>query len=283
MKTYSSLAICSVALLAACGGGGSVSDIPPSTSPNVVTLKSYNNGNGVLTAENTNLGTAGGNANILVALSNLTAAREVASGTMNLQVVAGSAAQNGPFYVVTRTGTASNGASLVVSTAGENLNQSGTEYASISLVTVNNSIGLSSAGTPVNGIPTGTYSYSGTASVVDTVTGSAGDGTFTLTANFNNNTGTLAATIPANTPVGANNPAFFFSSNNLQINQSNGSFSSSNALIGQTGVTSNAASVNGYFAGTNATGVHGLVYTNDPTAPTYAGAFYGTGTSNNFP
>jgi hypothetical protein len=275
MKLNVTLTVCSIALLAACGGGSSAVNNNPTATTNVQTLKSYSDGSGVLAAENTNLGTAGGAANLLIAATNLTAAREVTLGNVNLQEVAGSAVSFGPFFVITRTGTASNGASLVVATVGENL-VSGTEYASISLVTIDNSRGLLSGGSPVNGIPSGTYTYSGTSSVIDNVNGSAGDGTFSLTANFTNNTGTLAATVPANTPVGSNNPAFFFSSNNLQINQSNGSFSSSNALIGQTGVTSNAASVNGYFAGTNATGVHGVVYTNDLTAPTYAGAFYGS-------
>ena len=264
--------ISAVVMLTACGGGGGVA----SSSPTVTTLKSYNNGFGVIGVENANLNSSGGISNVQVISTDVVAAREVASGTINLQVVPGTAAQSGAYYVVERTGTASNGSSLLVATAGENLNQSGSEYAAISVVTINNSVGISSAGTPVNGIPIGTFTYNGTASVVDVVNGTVGDGTFTMSANFANNTGNIAATIPANSPAGANNPAFFFSSNDLRINQSNGSFSSANALIGQTGVTSNASSITGYFAGTNASGVHGTVHTDDPAAPTYVGAFYGS-------
>lgn len=268
------LATTVVLALSACGGGSSTINNNPTAA--IQTLKSYSDGSGVLSAEQIDLAGSGSIANILIAASDITAAQQVASGSINLQEVAGTAATNGQFYVVTRTGTASNGASIEVATVGENLNFLGTEYTSISLVSINNSLGVMSGGTPVNGIPSGTYSYSGAASVVDAINGTAGDGTFTLSANFNTNMGTLAATIPSNSPTGANNPAFFFSSNNLQINQSNGSFSSANALIGQTGVNSNGASVNGYFAGTGASGVHGVIYTNNPSTPTYAGAFYGS-------
>ena len=269
-------------MLAACGGGGggSASGSSNTTSPDAVTtLKSYDDGSGVLAVESIYGSSADVPTNVLIGAPDLTAAREIALGTVNLEVVPGSASQSGPFYVVTRRGTASNGASLEVATVGENLNLSGTEYASISLVTADGELGIISGGTPLDGIPSdpsGPYTYTGNASVFSTATNVGGDGTFTLTADFSNNTGTLAATVPANSSTGANNPEFFFSSNDLKINPSDGGFSSSNALIGQSGVTSNAASVNGYFAGKDAAGVHGVVYTNDPTAPAYGGAFYGS-------
>lgn len=270
------LATTAVLALAACGGGSSAVNnnptLPPSASPTVQTLKSYSDGSGVVSAS-PNLGNAGGPSNIIIAASDLTAAREVAAGTVNLQEVPGTAATNGRFYVIQRTGNASNGAALVVTTAGENLNVQGTEYAAISIVSINNSVGLSSGGSQVNGIPVGSYTYNGVASVVS---GPVGDGTFTLNANFNTNTGSIAATIPANSPAGGGNPSYFFGSNSLVINQADGSFTSSSSTIGRTGVDSHAASIEGYFAGTNAAGVHGLIYTNDPAAATYLGVFYGS-------
>ena len=271
------LATTAVLALSACGGGGTSdgSALNPTTSLPVTTLKTYNDGSGVISAS-PDLGSEGGPSNVIVAAEDLIAAREVAQGTINSQVVPGSFATDGRFYVIQRTGTSSSGDSLIVTTSGENLNIQGTEYVAISTVSINNSQGISSAGSQVNGMPAGIFSYTGTASVIDAVGGTVGDGSFTMTANFDTNTGTIAATVPANNPVGLNNPAFFFSANDIKISQADGSFSSTNAAIGKTGVTSESASLNGFFAGTNASGVHGLVYTNDAAAATYLGAFYGS-------
>ncbi|WP_445808805.1 hypothetical protein [Yoonia sp.] len=271
-KISTMLATTAALALAACGGGSSDISNNPTATTAVQTLKAYSDGSGVISAS-PNLGSAGGPSNLIIAASDLTAAREVASGTINLVEVPGASATFGQYYVVQRTGTASNGASLVVSTAGESLNIQGSEYAAVSLVEINNAIAISSSGSKVNGMPSGNYTYTGPASVMS---GPIGDGTFTMNANFNTNTGNIAATIPANSPAGSGNPGYFFSSNTLQINQTDGSFSSSDAAIGSTGVNSYSSSIKGYFAGTNATGVHGLIYTNDPSAATYLGAFYGS-------
>ena len=267
-----------LAMLAACGGSGTSNSPVGPTNPTVpapVVLKSYTDGSGVVSA-NPNFGSAGGDSNLIVIASDVLAATEVAGGTINLSQV-GSQTNNGSYYVNTRTGTASNGSTLQIVTAGESLNLSGSEYAAISIVTINsNSIGISSAGSEASQIPQGTYTYTGTASVLDLGSANIGDGSFSLTANFNSNTANIAATIPANSPQGNTNPAYFFSANGMQIDQSDGSFASSNGLIGATGVTSESASVNGYFAGSGATGVHGVAYSNAQNTPSYIGAFYGS-------
>jgi hypothetical protein len=208
--------------------------------------------------------------NSTILTNNLTVAQEIALGSIALSVVPGSSTTNGAYYTVSRTGTASNGSTIRVETTGENLNQSGSEYVSASLITVGSSYGVSAAGTPVSGLPVGTHTYTGRASVIDA--SSVGDGTFVMSANFNTNSATIASTVPSTD----SNPAFFFSATSVQINPTNGQFSTSNALIGQTGATSEAASINGHFAGTNAVGVHGLIYTNNANAPTYVGTFAGS-------
>jgi hypothetical protein len=257
--------------VSACGGGGGGGS---ASAPTAETLKTYNDGSGVLAAEEVDLSSAGGITNIQLVSEDNASAREIVEGTINLTVVDGSAAQDGAFYQVSRTGTGSNGSSVKVATVGENLNYSGTEYASLSIVTIDGDVGLASGGTPVKGIPAGSFTYSGAASVIEPA--NLGDGTFTMSANFDNNTGSIAATIPENSIAGSNNPEYFFSANDLSINQNDGSFSSPNARIGEQGVTSDDASINGYFAGTNASGVHGLVYTDNSESPTYVGGFRGS-------
>ena len=99
----------------------------------------------------------------------------------------------------------------------------------------------------------------------------AGNGTATFTANFDSKTANVAANIPANSASGNSN-AYFFSANGMPINTSDGSFSTSNALMGQTGTGGSSASVKGYFAGVGAKGVHGMVY-NNSDARTPVGVF----------
>ena len=100
------------------------------------------------------------------------------------------------------------------------------------------------------------------------------DGTFSAFiryANFDSKTANVAANIPANSASGNNN-AYFFSANGMPINTSDGSFSTSSALMGQTGTGGSSASVKGYFAGVGAKGVHGMVY-NNSDARTPVGVF----------
>mgnify|MGYP000633678392 CR=1 FL=1 len=141
------------------------------------------------------------------------------------------------------------------------------------LVTINNEVGLLSTGSTATSLPSGTYTYSGAVSVVENVS-DIGDGTFTLTANFNTNKADITASTLASEST--NNTAYFFSGSGMQIDQSEGSFSTSTGLIGVTGGASESASVKGYFAGTAAKGVHGLAYTNDTATPDLVGAFYGS-------
>ena len=259
-------------LLSACGGSA-ISTAVTVVDP-VITLKTYNDGSGVLAAYY-DLGVSGGPSNITIASDDLASAREVLKGTLDLSV--NSSATSGNYYVISRSGTSSSGASILLVSGGENLNASGSEYASMSLIKIGSEYGITTSGSKVNGMPTGSYTYTGAASVLSLggATTGIGDGTFTMAANFDNNTASVAATIPSNSPAGSFNPAYFFASNSIIINQTDGSFSTSNATIGETDVSSNSASIKGYFAGTNAKGVHGQVFSNSSTM-NWLGSFYGS-------
>lgn len=255
MKNLLIVMSCATAV-SACGGGGSVSDI--ATKP--VILKTYTNGSGVVVGS-PDLGSAGGPSNLVIAASNVQVAAEVAGGTLALTATGQTV--NGKYYAVTREGTASNGTSLTVVTEGITLSEDLREYAAMSIVTIDNEAGLTSSGTKPSNLPSGTYSYSGYAVVVNQ--NEAGNGTATLTANFNDRTANLAANIPANSASG-NSKAYFFSANGMNINVADGSFATANAQIGEVGRLPYTASVKGYFAGSNAKGAHGLVYGNGSTA-----------------
>lgn len=266
------LATTAALALAACGGGGGDGDGDGGSSGGVGnnpaeisfgTLKSYSDGSGVFSAADSEF-------NSVVASTSVAKIKQILSGSVDLNEVPGSYQEAGTLYSYSLTGTTADGLTVIIGTGGEDINLLGDEYVQVSVFQIGNDIGIGSSGSPVKGLPTGSYTYFGTASVMDSNTGA--DGTFTMTANFDNNTGSIAATIPS----GINNPAMFFGSNNLSINQTNGNFTTSNALIGETGVTSEAASINGYFVGTNALGVHGVVFPNAANRPNYLGAFYGS-------
>lgn len=289
MKLNATLTISAVALLVACGGGSSgtnnnpttpsnqppviISEEPaPGTSPNVTTLKTYNDGSGVLSSEGIDLG--GANlSNMIISSTDVAAATEIVSGALSLTVVPGTSETNGTLYFVQRTGTSSNGSSLIVNSFGESLNQSGSEYASVSATLVNNSdIAINSAGTVIDDVPSGNFSYTGNAIFLKVADGSGADGTFSMQANFNSSTAAIAATMPATDT----SPQYFFSANDIIINPINGNFSSSNALIGESNGNSQNSTIHGYFAGTNAIGVHGVLYPNSTNNGLYLGAFYGS-------
>lgn len=276
MKKNAALAVSAVALLAACGGGSSAVNnnptLPPSASPTVQTLKSYSDGSGVLSAEGIDLG--GANlSNMVIFATDVPVATEIVSGAISLSVVPGTSQTDGTSYYVQRTGTASNGTSLVIDSFGESLNLSGSEYASLSIVQLGNGdAAFNTAGTVVNGIPNGTFSYTGFATVADIVDGTGGDGTFTMQANFNSRTATIAATVPATNTT----PQYFFSANDITINPTTGNFFSVDAAMGEANVSSQNSSINGYFAGTAATGVHGILYPNSTSNGRYFGGFYGS-------
>lgn len=250
MKTALFMALCS-SLLTGCGGGG---DTSATTFP--YALKEYSDGSGIIKGA-TDLGNAGGVSNLIIAATDLPAAKDFIDGAVDLNTI--SSSEDGKYFTVTRTGITANGTQIQAITEGMRLSGEQGGYVSMSYVTFNSELGLLSAGTQPIRLPSGEFSYSGLARVVTDT--EAADGTAIVTANFSSRTVDLIADIPANDAV-EDSSAYFFSATAMPMNVSDGSFSTTNALIGEIGTNGNSAGVMGYFAGDGATGVHGMVYNN---------------------
>lgn len=256
--------------LSACGGGGtSTGDALYPTSPTV--LKSYADGSGVVSVA-TDLGALGGLSNVVVISARLDDAVDALSGQIALVELPGGAT-DGQYYSGAAAGTTATGAPVVVMTTGEFLDPATGTFASVSLVDVDGVPGFASSGSAVGTLPSGVFTYTGTASVA--AGAGTGDGTFAMTADFTQRTADISASVPANAS-GTPNPAYFFNAVGMTIDPTDGSFATGNALIGTSGVSSNAASINGFFAGANGEGVHGVVYENNPQESEHVGVFYGS-------
>jgi hypothetical protein len=160
--------------------------------------------------------------------------------------------ETGTGYELERTGVNSSGDTFRASTSGLNLNLSGTEYVSLSVVQAAENVSLLTTGTTVVSLPEGTFSFNksinGLLGVQDTLEPL---NQLNLTANFTNLSGSLTA-------VSDN---LYMSSTNFEINSQTGSFSGGVSEIGELNTTfSVSADILGAFAGRNAGAVHGFMY-----------------------
>ena len=124
------------------------------------------------------------------------------------------------------------------------------------------------SGDAPSNLPSGTATYTGQNLISNTDNTNPGGGSFTMSVNFSNNSGSLTATsTTANSSLSGSfniDPATgYFSGNNLTLNAPALSGGTSNAII------------YGSFHGNGATGVSGLYY-DDATAPLVNGAIIGT-------
>ena len=124
------------------------------------------------------------------------------------------------------------------------------------------------SGDAPSNLPSGTATYTGQNLTSNTDNTNPGGGSFTMSVNFSNNSGSLTATsTTANSSLSGSfniDPATgYFSGNNLTLNAPALSGGTSNAII------------YGSFHGNGATGVSGLYY-DDATAPLVNGAIIGT-------
>ena len=156
----------------------------------------------------------------------------------------------GNVYGIIREGANAKGESIYVNTVGRNLNLSGSEFVSYSFVRVEEDAGYLTSGTTITSLPSGNFLYTGSAIIGIEAVIESGDN-FSLSADFNNKELSFTA-LTEN---------FYASANELRIDTSNGSFSGDGGTIGERNSTfSMPATVVGAFAGTNAGGVHGVVY-----------------------
>jgi hypothetical protein len=250
--------IASVITLSACGGSNTLtSGIDASydgSGPNAQeVLKQYSNGQSVIAIKG-DLSDGSGQSDdktkyYFVLSSDTKAVTDTFSGVVTYDST-NQYLTNGNFYGVLREGTNSAGKSVKADTAGVNLNLSGSEFAAISVFEIDNEFGIGTGGTVVNTLPAGKFNYEGygTIGVESTVENGAD---LLFVADFINNTAEMLASTTN----------LFASASGLTIDPKNGSFSGSNAKIGEKNSTFEMpATIVGAFAGSNAGGVHGVGY-----------------------
>lgn len=153
-------------------------------------------------------------------------------------------------YSVERVGVNSKGSNVNAVTSGINLNLSGSEYTSLSAVTIGEVQGILTSGTVTSTLPSGKLAYNGgvTIGLNNKLEGSEN---FLLIADFDNTTVSFTASTEN----------LFTSANEIQIDPATGSFSGVGVDIGERNSTfSVPANVVGAFAGISADGVHGVAY-----------------------
>ena len=223
-------------------------------------LKTYSNGTTVLLALKGSVGSAGkvDDPEYYFAItSDEVTLTETFNGLIEYELTGYNDFGGNKRYAQSTEGINSSGKVITSTTYGNTLDTSGA-YASISVGTVGEERTLFSAGSVTTSLPTGQFTYSGgdTYIVFDTYQEQS-NGNITLTADFTNKTGSVLAKTD-NT---------YMSATNFDINLIDGTFSGDSAEIGLIGGLSKVAStINGAFAGSGATGVHGMVSSIDSSS-----------------
>ena len=121
----------------------------------------------------------------------------------------------------------------------------------------------------MSSLPEGTLTYSGHARAIRyAFSHDVGIGTFTLEANFTDETASMSTEI-------TKDKQFEFKVTNMVIDPSTGTFSTGSAHMGRANADLETAAIREAFVRSNAEGVHGIAYSNGVESPTYSGAFYG--------
>ena len=251
--------------LAACGGS--------STSyVNYTEIdRRYSDGSGAATASNVPY-FGGKRLNSTLLLTDTKAADKIIDALLlanNGMLTTVSQGSSGPRYQLRLEGLNGEGDPVILLVDGINLSSGG--YVSGNIVAIDGDEligGLISDGTAATSLPIGIFSYFGIASIGGNTTYNGADledGTFTMRTDFYNKTANITAQTPNK----------FFSSNNLSIDASSGKFEG-NGSIGVISVDSTPATVLGYFAGSQAEGVHGSAYQKSYVSNGMSAIFYGS-------
>lgn len=243
-------------VLGACGGGGGGTSSQPQVTAS--TIKLFEDGAGVALATN-----ASDNQKLLVLSPDIV---DVVS-VVNLSSNVNESADFSNLTITGSTATAKIYTGTVVS-EGVTMNLTGYQdngdeavilFAEIPAV----ANAVFTTGTPLNGVPSGTFTYNGLHGFGRRALGVTPElGSFSMSANFTNGTFSYSGTTASSTLTGTG-----------AIDASAGRFTS-------TGMTLNAplgnytATLHGLLHGTNASAVSGVYHSND-TYPDYAGAFVG--------
>ena len=253
MKLKASLAVCSAAMLAACGGGSSGTSNNPTIQPTV--LKTFTDGAGVarvsLTQNNLPMTFNVMGADIQNYSVDPTAVADISNMTYT------SSNQYGDLYSgpVTSNGVTINAIAFVDSSSGAVVVYGQNAYANA----------LAVGGETVSNIPSGVFTYNGTNFIGYRDGSYFEDGTFAMGVDFSNGTGNITGNTPNSTMGGT-----------ISVNASNGTFSGNNLALTDTfNNLSTTGSINGNFHNAGATGVSGIYYDNGPN-PVVAGAIVGS-------
>ena len=273
-KVYPQLAVLTVLVLMSCGSTGtdgmdySQSSIMNSTyilqDGTVVRLTDQTSaGRGVISSEGF---FAGSESNLIILSEDAQDTKKIIQSATNWTNQGGTTLENN-LYTAELTAYSADGKPIYVLITGQCLS-SDCENVTNSVMVHDGNYSLMAGGNPVNQFPNGTFVYTGPATLTNNQS-TAEDGTFSLTANFNNLTGQVVGTTPT----------YFFSGKNLVINPTTGRFDDVTGIIGENNGSSEVATVSGYFAGSNAAGVSGAVYGDLNKTAYLTGMFYGKSSS----
>ena len=244
------LALPAVVLLAACGGGGD-----GLATANFTTLKAFSDGAGVAR------GVASDGTQMVVIGPDI--AEVVASANQNdpadLQFSDFAIVDTRPTAVI-RQGTATVDGQVANITIVED---KGGEAGLIYMEIPGGGDAVFATGSAFGAAPNGSYTYNGVHIIGDRVFGDQQDGTFSLTADFNNQTFSYNGSTVSSSLSGSGT-----------IDTVNGRFSSNTLNSNVDGDTA-FATMYGQLHGDSAQSVSGVFHTNE-SDPSYAGAFVGS-------
>ena len=251
------------------------------TTPATVTKesKTYSDKSGVIYGEMYDLNRKNLNRknkdNVVLASANPEIAKKALNGTLTLTVKSGSESNvKGSYYTIERSGKSSSEVDVTIKTHVVKLASSGDAYVAVNELTTGTHRGLQSAGTKVSNMPSGIANYEGKALIRRGISSQdQGTGTFLMSADFTTKKASITATTPE-ISSGTTVPRLFFKGDNMTIDMGTGAFSTQDGKIGVNAGASEAAIIQGYFAGEAAAGVHGLAYSKGTTS-NYTGAFHG--------
>lgn len=261
MKNTLILIACAM-VASSCGGGGSLSDLDSSYDNSGInsneTIKQFSDGSAVVATKGNikSLATIDEPSYYFSITNEPDSLIQTFNGAVNLRVTDSTDFGGTNYYRYVYDGTTSQGKNIEAVSIGYFLDGSGNQV-SVTVATLNNDeVFLLSSGTLAKTLPAGKHIYS-FGDIIMAYRDSGAETSFdkiTVAVDFDKSTGSLVA----------ETDSMFASADGFLINKANGTFSGTDATIGfKGGSDRSAADIIGGFSGVGATGVHGLIYTDE--------------------
>lgn len=251
-----SLAVNILFALGACGGGGGGSGSQPQVTASTVKLFTDGAGVGLATNASDNQKLLFLAPDIVDVVSVVNSATDVDDSADFSNLTLSGTTATAKIY----TGTSVSGG-VTANITGYEDNSGEAALLFLDIPTQANAV--FATGNPLNGVPSGTYTYNGLHGFGRRAVGVNPEiGSFSMSANFSAGTFSYSGTTTSSTLTGSgaiDSSAGRFTSTTMSLNAPLGSYS---------------ASLHGLLHGTNAAAVSGVYHSND-TSPDYAGAFVG--------